>query len=155
MAGYVDKLQKAASDELRPGDIMLAGIRAQPRGTAAASGVGGLLGAGIAHLQTKKARAGTGEGSMASNWPAAAFALGFTDQRLLAFKRSALLGRPKDLQAEVPLDQVADVRTEKGALMRKVHVAFVDGSSIALECGKIEKVEDFISAFTTAKAAAR
>ena len=57
-----------------------------------------------------------------------------------------------DLQAEIPLDQVAAVQQGKAKITKAVHVAFADGSSIELECGKLEKVEDFVSAFESAKA---
>lgn len=152
MAGYADKLQQAASGVLRPGETVLAAIRTQPRGTVAATGVGGLIGGAIAQRQATKARAGAGEGSTAASWPSGKFALGLTDQRLLAFSFSAM-GKPKDLQAEVPLDEVADISPGKAKITKAVQVAFADGSGIELECGKLEKVDDFISKFTAAKAA--
>ena len=153
MAGYADKLQKAAEGMLRPGEQVRGAIRTQPRGTVAATGVGGLIGAGIAQRQASKARAGAGEGSTAASWPAGKFALGVTDQRLVAFSFTAM-GKPKELQAEAPLDQVADVQLGKAKLTKAVQVAFADGSAIELECGKLEKVDDFVSAFRAAKGTA-
>lgn len=153
MAGYADKLQKAAGGVLRSGETVLAAIRTQPRGTVAATGVGGLIGGAIAQRQATKARAGAGEGSTAASWPAGKFALGLTNQRLLAFSFSPM-GKPKDLQAELPLTEVTDIRPVKAKITKAVQVAFADGSAIDLECGKLEKVDDFISKFEAAKSAA-
>ena len=151
MAGYADKLQKAVGGELRPSETVLAAIRTQPRGTVMATGVGGLVGGALAQRQASKARAGAAEGSTAASWPAGKFALGLTNERLVAFGFTAM-GKPKDLQAEVPLEQVAEVRSGKAKITKAVEVAFADGSAIELECGKLEKVDDFVSKFTAAKA---
>lgn len=151
MGGYADKLAKGAEGVLRPGERVLGAIRTQPRGTVTGTAVGGLIGAAVAGRQAAKARAAAGEGSTAATWPSGKFALGLTDQRLLAFSFSAM-GKPKDLKAEIALDQVADVHLGKAKITKAVQVAFADGSAIELECGKLEKVDDFVSAFTAAKA---
>ena len=151
MGGYADKLEKAAGGVLRPGERVLGAIRTQPRGTVTGMAVGGLIGAAVAERQSKKAKAGAGEGSTAASWPSGKFALGLTDQRLLAFNFTAM-GKPKDLQAEIPLGEVAGIEQGKAKITKSVQVAFADGSGIELECGKLEKVDDFISAFKAAKA---
>ena len=150
MAGYADKLESAASGVLRPGEKVLGAIRTQPRGTVTGLAVGGLIGAAVADRQAKKAKAGMGEGSIAASWPSGKHAFGLTDQRVLAFNFTAM-GKPKDLQTEIPLDQVADVKLGKAKITKAVQVEFTDGSAIELECGKLEKVDDFIAAFKQAK----
>jgi hypothetical protein len=152
MAGYADKLEKAAGGVLRPGERVLGAIRTQPRGTVTGTAVGGLIGAAVADRQAKKARAGMSEGSIAASWPSGKLAFGVTDQRVLAFNFSAM-GKPKDLKAEIPLDQVSDIRQGKAKITKAVQVEFADGSAIELECGKLEKVDDFIAAFKSAKGA--
>ncbi|HYO60479.1 MAG TPA: hypothetical protein VEU29_01110 [Actinomycetota bacterium] len=153
MGGYADKVQKAVEDQLRPGEKVLGAIRTQPRGTVMGTGIGGLVGAAVAQKQAGKARAAAGEGSTAASWPAAKFALSVTDQRLAAFSFSAM-GKPKDLKAETPLDQVVSIEQGNAKITKSVVVSFADGSGIELECGKLEKVDDFISAFNSAKASA-
>jgi hypothetical protein len=153
MAGYADKLEKAASGVLRPGEKVLGAIRTQPRGSVTGAAVGGLIGTAVADRQAKKAREGMGEGTVAASWPSGKLAFGLTDQRVLAFNFTAM-GKPKDLQTEIPLDQVADIRLGKAKITKAVQVEFTDGSAIELECGKLEKVDDFISAFKGAKGSA-
>lgn len=151
MSGYADKLQKSVGDVLRPGERVLAAIRTQPGGTTTGMAIGGVIGAAVAGRKAAKVRANATEGSVASSWPAGRFALGLTDQRLLAFNYTAM-GKPKDLQAELPLDQVAAVELGKKKIMNAVHLGFADGSAIEVECAKLEKVGDFVSAFQAAKA---
>jgi hypothetical protein len=151
MGGYADKLQKAAGDVLRPGETVLGAIRTQPRGTAMGA-AGGIVGAVASGRQGSKARAGASEGSVAASLPTSRFALGLTNERMLAFNYTAL-GKPKDLQVEVPLDQVSHVELGGAKITNSVVVTFGDGSSIELETAKLEKVGDFVDAFKKAKAA--
>lgn len=153
MGGYAEKVQKAVEGQLRPGEQVLGAIRTQPRGTVMGAGIGGLVGAAVAQRQAGKARASAGEGSIAASWPAAKFALSVTDQRLVAFGFSAM-GKAKDLKAELPLDQVVSIEQGAAKITKSVLVSFGDGSGIELECGKLEKVDDFIAAFNRAKASA-
>src|SRR3712207_5725677 len=107
MGGYADKLQKAADGVLRPGESELGAIRTQPRGTAVGA-AGGIVGAVASGRQGSAARAGASEGSVADSLPTSRFALGLTNERLLAYNYTAM-GKPKDLQVEVPLGQVVNV----------------------------------------------
>jgi hypothetical protein len=152
MGGYADKVQKAVEGQLRPGEKVLGAIRTQPRGTVMGTGIGGLVGAAVAQKQAGKARAAAGEGSIAASWPASKFALSVTDQRLVAIGFSGALGKPKDVKAEQPLSDVVSVEQGDAKITKSVVVSFSDGSGIELECGKLEKVDDFISAFNSAKA---
>jgi hypothetical protein len=152
VGGYADKLQKKASEVMRPGERLLSAIRTQPSGSTVGMAVGGVIGAGIAGKQASKARAEAGAESMAATWATGRFAVGLTDQRLLTFSYTTL-GKPKDLTSEVPLDQVASVELKKKAIMKGVRFGFSDGSAAELECARLEKVEDFVSAFQAAKGA--
>jgi hypothetical protein len=152
VGGYVDKLEKKASEVMRPGEKMLHAIRTQPSGSTVGLAVGGVIGATIAEKKASKARSATGEGSLAAGWAKGRFAVGLTDQRLLTFNYTAL-GKPKDLTSETPLDQVASVAVEPKKIMKGVRFTFTDGSSAEVECARLEKVEDFVTAFQSAKGA--
>ncbi len=150
MAGYADKLRKRAADLLNPGEQLLSAVRTQPRGTNLGN-IGGGIGAAVSGRQAAKATANAGPGSMAAGWPSGNSAVGLTDQRLVLFNYTAL-GKPKDLVAEFPLDQVASVELEKKKITANaLRFAFTDGSGIEVECAKLEKTADFVDAFRSAK----
>lgn len=151
MGGYADKLQKRAAEVLRPGEGVIAAVRTQPRGTTMGA-IGGVVGATVAHRQASKAQAAAGEGSMAAAWPSGNSAVGLTAQRLVIFNYTAM-GKPKDLVAEFPLDQLQAVEMEKKKVTANaLHFRFVDGSAVQVECAKLEKTADFVEAFQRAKA---
>ena len=150
MGGYAEKVQATAGEILEPGEKVLAAIRTMPRGTTLGMGIGGLVGAAVAGHQAKKGAAEQAEGSAAANWPAVRSAVGLTDRRLLIYDYT-LMGKPKDLVGQFPLDQIATVDVDKG-VTNKVRFGFVDGSASNVECAKLEKVGDFVSAFESAKA---
>ncbi len=146
MGGYADKLQKSVGGTLNAGEQFLAGVRTQPRGTNI-SAAGGLIGTVASDRQAKKALAGAAEGSTAGTWPGGNCAVGLTDQRLLLFNYTAF-GKPKDLVAEFPLEQVASVELEKKKITANaLRFAFTDGSSVEVECAKLEKTQDFVEVF--------
>lgn len=145
MGGYADKLQARAVEVMEPGEQVLAAIRTMPRGTTVGMGIGGLVGAAVAERQAKKSQSGQTEGSTAAGWPSTKSAVGLTDRRLLIFNYTAM-GKPKELIGEFPLDQLASVDVDKG-MTNKVRFAFTDGSAAQVECAKMEKVGDFVSAF--------
>ncbi len=151
MGGYADKLQEKASEVLRPGERIVSAIRTQPRGSNTGMAVGGLIGGAVAGRQAAKAQAKAGAGSRAADWPPGKFAVGLTDQRLLTFSFTAM-GKPKEMTSEFPLQDVAQVVLESRKLMQVVRFGFTDGSSVVVECGRLEKVGDFVSAFEKAKA---
>lgn len=151
MGGYADKLQKAAGSALRPGERFVAAIRTQPRGATMGTAVGGIIGHTVASRQAAKAQANQATGSTAASWPSGRFAVGLTDQRLLTFSYTAM-GKPKDLTSEFPLSQIATVDVDKKLAANTVRFGFADGSAVEVECAKLEKVGDFVSAFQRVKA---
>jgi len=151
MGGYADKIQKSAGGVLRPGEQVISAIRTQPSGTAIATGVGGLVGAAVAGKKASKAQAEAGEGSMAQNWGTGRFAVAMTGQRMLTFNYTAL-GKPKDLTSEHPIADIASVEQTPKKLTQGVRFGFADGSSVEVECAKLEKVGDFVTAFQSLKA---
>jgi hypothetical protein len=149
---YAEKIQKAAEGTLKPGEKVLAAIRTQPRGSTTGMAVGGLIGAAVAGRQASKAKAQVAEGSLASTWPGGRFAVGLTDQRIMTFSYTAM-GKPKEMTGEYPIGQIASVEMEKKKVANAVRFAFSDGSSVEVECAKLEKVGDFLSAFQGVKGA--
>ncbi|MGH2808539.1 MAG: hypothetical protein ACRDKT_14825 [Actinomycetota bacterium] len=149
MGGYTDKLRGKAGEVMEPGERLLAAIRTMPRGTTLGVGIGGAVGAVVADRQAKKGAAQQTEGSAAASWPAVRSAVGLTDRRLLIYDYT-FTGKPKDLIGEFLLDQVASLGVDKG-LTNKVTFGFNDGSAVQVECAKLEKVDDFVSAFAGVK----
>lgn len=147
MGGYGDKLQSKAGHFLNEGERFIAGVRTQPRGTNLGA-AGGIIGTVASDRQAKKALAGATEGSSAGSWPSGNCAVGLTNQRLLLFNYTAM-GKPKDLVAEFPVDQLASVELEKKKITANaLRFGFADGSSVEVECAKLEKTQDFVDAFT-------
>jgi hypothetical protein len=154
VGGYADKLQQKVGGVLGPGEAFAAAVRTMPRGTTMGTAVGGLIGEAVAGRQASKAQAAAGEGSLAASWPTGNAAVGLTGQRILVFNYTAM-GKPKDLVGEFPLDQVQAVELEKKKMTANaLHVQFVDGSAVQLECAKMEKTADFVEAFRRVKAEA-
>jgi hypothetical protein len=153
MGGYTEKLQKAAGGHLQPGEQIVAAIRTQPRGSTTGMAVGGLIGAAVASKQASKNRETQSEGSMAASWPHGRFAVGLTNQRLLTFSYTAM-GKPKDLTSQFPIGQIAAVNVDKKTVANAVQFQFTDGSAVEVECAKLEKVGDFVSAFQSVKGGA-
>jgi hypothetical protein len=150
MGGYADKLQKAAAGSLQPGETVIAAIRAQPRGASTGMAVGGAVGAAIASHGAKKAHTENPENSLAKSWPTGRFAVGLTPKRLITFNYTAM-GKPKEMTSEFPLEQIATVQLDKRKISNGVIFGFSDGSSAEVECAKLEKVGDFVSAFEGVK----
>ena len=151
MGGYADKLQKRAGELLNPGETLIAAVRTQPRGTNLGA-IGGLIGAAAAGHQSKKALADAGEGSKAASWPTENCAVGLTNQRLLCFNYTAM-GKPKDLVAEFAIADVSSVELEKKKITANaLRFSFTDGSSVEVECAKLEKTQDFVNALTSQQA---
>ena len=152
MGDYGEKIQAKAQGVLESDERVVAAIRTSPVGATAAAGVGGLVGGLVAARQAKKGGGEQPPGSAAASWPPVRCAIGLTDRRLLIYGFTAL-GQPRDVLAEFPLDQLASIEIDKG-FMNKVRFSFVDGSAARVECGKVEKVDNFATAFQNIKTGA-
>ena len=114
-----------------------------------AMGLGGVVGMAVADRKAKKAKQQEAEGSAAAGWPAVRSALGLTDRRLLVFDYTPM-GKPKNLVGQVGLDQVASLSVDRG-ITNRLTFEFGDGSAVKLDCAKIEKLDDFLTAFESVK----
>ena len=59
-----------------------------------------------------------------------------TDRRLLACSVAAMSGKPKELVAEWPIDQVAGIATDKGKLAIPMTITFADGTAVSVEAAR-------------------
>lgn len=149
VGGYADKLQAKAGEVLEGEERVVAAIRTMPSGTTMAAGIGGAVGVLVADRQAKKGAAQQTEGSAAAEWPSVRSAVGLTQRRLLIYDYT-MMGKPKDLIGQFPLEQIASVDVDKG-VTNKVKFGFNDGSAAQVECAKLEKVGDFVAAFQNVK----
>ena len=76
--------------------------------------------------------------------------LAVTNQRLLVFTLHRVKGVPKELLAEFPIGDVADVVAEPKKLMTRLTVAFGDGSMADFDAQKMAKPGDFVAGFARA-----
>lgn len=133
--GYTSRLSKAAAAVLRPGEELLAGARAMPKGA-----IGPPAG---------------DEGSVAAAVPyVPRVALGMTDRRLLVFRRGGLRGSPKDLIGEIPIERIAALQeppSERPARTEAFLLHLTDGSALAFEVLRADGADAIVSAFRAAK----
>ncbi|MEQ8841207.1 MAG: hypothetical protein RIB98_09505 [Acidimicrobiales bacterium] len=153
MIDFGKKITKSCGDDLEPGETVLAGTFVQPAGAirrqVAYGAIGGVIGAVVSQKAGEK-RANetpTAEEGIVIDIPPGKAVLGLTDRRLLVFGHSAMTGRPKGLNAAIPLDQVAGVTHESGKLTGKLLVSFADGTSIDFDVVKTAKPGPFVDAF--------
>ena len=133
----IKKVTKAADKiGLQAGEEVRAACTTNPKGTmkrSVAVGVGGVVGALVA---------GRGEGDeaeaggLADRFPSGQHYLVVTDLRLLACSVAAMSGKPKELVAEWPIDQISDITTDKGKLAIPLTITFADGTSVAVEAAR-------------------
>ena len=133
----VKKVTKAADRlGLQPGEEVRAACTTNPKGTMKRSVAGGVGGVAGALLAGRADGGGANGGGLAERFPTGQHYLVLTDRRLLACSVAALSGKPKELAADWPLDQVAGIGTDKGRLALPMTITFGDGSSVSLEAAR-------------------
>ena len=133
MVKKVDKARDALG--LPANEQILMACTVNPRGTVGAAAVGGLVGAAIASRIDKKAREAAGDGT-ASTWPGGRSIMAITSERLVLCKVSALSGKPTEISAAWPHDEIAGIEVEKGRTAYPFSVVFRDGSAAQAEGAK-------------------
>jgi hypothetical protein len=150
MGNWAKKIEKHVGDDLQPGERLLQGAFVQPLGTSKqmmARSLGGIAGAAIAAKMRGKQGPDAGPG-IGDEFPSTPLVLGITDQRLIAWGHSTMLGRPKGLVLAVPVTQVAGVEADKGKASYKITTWFTDGSAVGYEAQRIgNDLDDFLAAF--------
>ena len=153
MVDWAKKITKACSGDIQADEQIEAGIFVQPAG-AMGRGLGSQLG-GIAGLiavtrnQEKKRDAmdiKTDEG-IGLVLGSGRRVIGLTSRRVLIWGHSQLTGKPKGLEAAVPIDDLVSISHAKGKLATKMVFEFNDGSGAIVEAAKIGNPDVFIEAY--------
>ncbi len=156
MPNWGKTLQKRCSDQLDPGEQVTAGCFVQPAGAVARTMglgagqtigtiAGGVLGeAGAKRRQEENDDAS--EGGIAATFPTDKAVLGLTNQRLVVFSHGTMNGKPKDLIASYPIDQLGGVELDKGKLSSKMLLRFTDGSAVDFDVPKAGSPDEFVGA---------
>ena len=155
MIDFVKKINKHCADDLEPGEEVLASTFGQPPGAirrqvawgAIGGAVGALTGYALANQRIKDSEQRTGEG-ITVEIPAGKAVLGLSAQRLLVFGHSAMSGRPKGLNASIPLEQIQSIDVDQGKLAGKMLITFVDGTSVDFDIVKTAGPGPFADKFT-------
>ncbi len=155
MIDFVKKINKHCAGDLLPGEQVLASTFGQPPGAirrqvawgAVGGAVGAVAGEAMANKRIQDSPERTGEG-IHLDIPEGKAVLGLTDQRLLVFGHSSLSGRPKGLNAAVPLDQIQSIAVDQGNLAGKMLITFVDGTSVDFDVVKTAGPRPFAEKFT-------
>lgn len=156
MANYTKKMQPIAASVLQPGEILLAGCRANAKGATNAAAIGGAFGliggaVAVAVMRNKAEKEEEGsednDGSIAARWPKEPqVAIGLTDRRLLVWKRSMMTAKPTELIAEFPRGQVTSLTAERGKLSDPMTISFADGSAVLVEVVRIDGARRIVAA---------
>lgn len=150
MVDFAKKIRKSCAEHLEPGEEVIAGVFGQPPGAIRrqmATGIGGLAGALIADKTAKGTTVERPDEGIVVDIPEGKAVLGLTDRRLLVFGHSAMTGKPKGLNAAVPLGHIESVTLDQGKFAGRLVVTFVDGTHIDFDVVKTVKPQPFVDAF--------
>ncbi len=150
MVEWAKKVEKSCSDELG-GERVIGALFCQPSGNFASAmgmGVGGVVGSIVAEKAHVDSSSDEG---IAASIPKKNLVLAVTQSKLMVFGHSAMSGKPKGLEASIPLSQVDGMDLAEGKLAPKLAVRFADGSLKVFEAPKMGKPADFVAAFSSAR----
>ena len=155
MIDFTKKIHKHCAEDLEPGETVAASTFGQPPGAirrqvafgAIGGAVGAVAGEALANKRIEKSEQNAGEG-IVLEIPAGKAVLALSDRRLMVFGHSALSGRPKGLNASIPLEQVASIEVDQGKLAGKMLITFVDDSSVDFDIVKTADPAGFAATFT-------
>jgi hypothetical protein len=150
---WAKKITKACRDDIQADEQIEAGVFVQPSGAmgrSLGSQLGGIAGlVAVTRDQEKKRDAmdiKTDEG-IGLKLGSGRRVVGLTSRRLLIWGHSQLSGKPKGLEAAIPLDDVVSIAHEKGKLATKMVFEFSDGSGSIVEAAKLGNPDKFIEAY--------
>ena len=151
LVNVVKKIEKARADlGIGPDERVLAGCTTNPKGTMTrmtATQLGGIAGALVADRANRKAEPlGSDTDGLAAAFVPGQNFLVLTNRRLLLVKMGAMNGRPKELLAEWPRDQVADIVVEEGRLAYPMTVVFSDATAVRIEGAKGSDPKSLVAA---------
>ncbi len=151
MADFTKKVEKERERLLQPGEQVLGATMIQPKGAfkkqAIAGGVGGAVGALVAHKMTEKS--GNGATGLASGMPAKRLVAIVTDQRVLVVAMGSMLNSLKDVAASWPRTHVAGIDlVDEGKLVNVLDFRFADGTSVLVESVRAGNPRSVVEAFS-------
>lgn len=150
------KIEKAASKVgIEADEQVLAACTTNPSGTMTrmmAKELGGVLGAIAADRKQQAGSDGDGpiEDGLAERFPTGQHYLVLTSKRLLALSVAAMSGKPKELKAEWPAQDVLGITTEPGKLAIPMSIAFSDGTAVRVEAARGTGGDTLAAAFEPA-----
>jgi len=161
MARAETKIKEGAAPFLEPGEEVLAGLHARPRGwtqsnaSAGGGALAGLIGGSMGGKKQKENVAAAEESGFQLTSP---MALAVTDRRLLCFAVSNLVGMGvggdvKELVSQAPLSEVDSLETKRLGVGRTVTVT-VRGTPFVLEVGAGANAKGIVEAFERSKSPA-
>ncbi|MGI9607790.1 MAG: hypothetical protein ACR2P0_16805 [Acidimicrobiales bacterium] len=133
----VKKKIEKASDKLGigPDETILAACTTNPAGTMKRMMARELGGAIASAAAGSTAAIATG-GGLAETFPNGQMFVAVTSRRVLVAKMNALTGKPKELTAQYPREQVTDIIVDKGRLAAPFTIVFADGTAVQIEGAK-------------------
>lgn len=153
MVDWAKKINKSCSGDIQADEQLEAGTFVQPAGAmgkALGSQLGGIAGlVAVTRNQEKKRDASeikTDEG-LGKQLGSGRRVIGLTSRRFLMWGHSSLSGKPKGLEAAIPIDDLVSVSHEKGKVLTKMVFEFADGSGAIMDASNIGKPETFIEAY--------
>ena len=161
MARAETKIKEGAAPFLEPGEEVLAGLHARPRGwtqSSASAGGGALAGLIGGARGGKKQQENIAAAEESGFKLASPMALAVTDRRLLCFEVSNLVGMGvggdvKALVSQAPLSDVDSIETKRLGVGRTVTVT-VSGTPFVLEVGAGANAKGIVEAFERSKSPA-
>ncbi|MFA9565824.1 MAG: hypothetical protein ACERLM_14125 [Acidimicrobiales bacterium] len=145
------RIRKAAAKlGLAPGEEIRGACTTNPTGSvtrmAIGAGVGGAVGAATAAAVTMDAPPHS-TGGMADAYPEGQMFLAVTSQRVIVCPVAQMSGKPKEIAAEWPIEDVAGIAVEKGKLAHPTTIRFSDGSAAMVEAARGSGAEKVATLF--------
>lgn len=153
MVDWVKKVNKACAGDIDADEQIEAATFVQPAGAMGRQlgmqlgGIAGLI--SVTRNQEKKRdameiRTDTGTGAQLGGGRRV---IGMTSRRFLIWGHSTMSGKPKGLEAAIPLDDVVSISHEKGKILTKMVFEFADGSGAVMDAANMGKPDAFIEAY--------
>ncbi len=153
MVDWAKKITKTCAGDIEADEQIEAGTFVQPGGAMGrqlGSQLGGIAGfVAVTRNQGKKRDAmeiKTDEG-LGKQLGSGRRVIGLTSRRFLMWGHSQLSGKPKGLEAAIPLDDLVSISHDKGKIVTKMVFEFADGSGAIMDAANLGKPERFIEAY--------
>jgi hypothetical protein len=152
MVDWAKRITKAAGDELRMGESIVAGTLFQKPGLTgqmAGVAVGGLIGAAVASKVRKNDDGElVSDQGIAATVPDGPLVVGLTTgDQIVMYEQGGMSGKPKELVATLTRADVEAVSVEDGKVTKKIMVVFSDGTAKMFETPRIDKsIDRFVEA---------